>query len=133
MQVTCVSQAHLIETSLLEILLNRCIVLVLLLRIAEIVDLCQVLVLALGASGHVKVKGATTCPSRPLVCDNLANGFIGVGISLKMSPIPATFGHLGRGRRKGIVGHVGNGFRHGEWQQVDAKRANVGRERGLSF
>ena len=133
MQVPCVSQAHLLESSLLEILLNRCIVFVLLLRIAEIVNLWQVLVQLLGAAGLVKVKKSTVYTARPSVCDDLANVFIGVGISLKMSPSPATFGHLGRGRRKGIVGHVGNGFRHGEWQQVDAKRANVGRERGLSF
>ena len=133
MQVTCVSQAHLLESSLLEILLNRCIVFVLLLRIAEIVDLCQVLVQVLGAAGLVKVNKSTVYTARPSVCDDLAKRFIGVGISLKMCPSPATFGHLGRGRLKGIVGHVGNGFRHGEWQQVDAKRANVGRERGLSF
>ena len=91
------------------------------------------LVQVLGAAGLVKVKKATACTARPSVCDDLAKRFIGVGISLKMCPSPATFGHLGRGRLKGIVGHVGNGFRHGEWQQVDAKRANVGRERGLSF
>ena len=63
----------------------------------------------------------------------MAKGFIGIGISLKMSPNPATFGTLGGGRRKDIVGHVGTGFRHGEWQQVEAKRAKVGREGFLSF
>ena len=61
MQVTCVSQAQLLESSLLEILLNRCIILVLFLRIAKIVALYQVLVQVLGAAGFVKVKGATTC------------------------------------------------------------------------
>ena len=67
---------------------------------------------------------------RPSVCDDLAKGFIGIGISLKMSPNPATFGTLGGGRRKDIVGHVGTGFRHGEWQQVEAKRARWA-ERGF--
>ena len=61
MQVTCVSQAQLLESSLLEILLNRCIILVLFLRIAKIVALYQVLVQVLGAVGFVKVKGSTTC------------------------------------------------------------------------
>ena len=91
------------------------------------------LVQVLGSSGLVNVKGATACTARPSVCDDLAKGFIGIGISLKMSPNPATFGTLGGGRRKGIVGHVGTGFRHGEWQQVEAKRAKVGREGVLSF
>ena len=90
------------------------------------------LVQVLGAAGLVKVKGATACTARPSVCDDLAKGFIGVGISLKMSPNPI-FCTLGGGRRKGIVGHVGTGFRHGEWQQVEAKRAKVGREGFLSF
>ena len=76
-------------------------------------DLCQVLIRALGAAGLVKVKGATACTACPSVCDDLAKGFIGIGISLKMIPNPATFGRLGGGRRKGIVGHVGTGFRHG--------------------
>ena len=40
----------------LEILLNRRIVLVLLLRIAEIVDLCQVLVQVLGAAGLSRLR-----------------------------------------------------------------------------
>ena len=117
MQVTCVSQAQLLESSLLEILLNRCIILVLFLRIAKIVALYQVLVQVLGAAGFVKVKGATTCTARPLVCDDLAKGFIGVVISHKMSPNPAAFGTLRGGRRKGIVGHVGTDFRHGEWHR----------------
>ena len=63
----------------------------------------------------------------------MAKGFISVGISLKMSQNLATFGTFGGGRRKGIVGHVGTGFRDGEWQQVEAKRAKVGREGVLSF
>ena len=75
----------------------------------------------------------TSCTARPSVSDDLAKGFIGVGISLKVNPNPATFGTLGGGGRKGIVGHVGTGFKHGEWQQVDANRANVGRERVLSL
>ena len=90
--------------------------------------LCQVLAQVLGAAGLVKVKGSTACMARPAVCDVLAKGFIGVGISIKVSPNPATFGTLGGGRRKGIVGHVGTGFR-----QVEAKRENLGRERILSF
>ena len=47
-----------------------------------------------------------------------------------MSQNLATFGTFGGGRRKGIVGHVGTGFRDGEWQQVEAKRAKVA-ERGF--
>ena len=78
MKVTCVSQAQLHESSLLVILLNRCIVLVLLLRIAEIVDLFQVLVQVLGAAGLVNVKGTTACTARPSVRADLTKGFIGV-------------------------------------------------------
>ena len=78
----------------------------------------------------LKVKGASACTARLSVCDDLAKGFISVGISLKMSQNPATFGTLGGGKRKGIVGHVGTGFRDGEWQQVEAKRAKVA-ERGF--
>ena len=101
----------------MENILNRCIVLVLLLWIANIVEICQVLVQVLGAAGLVKVKGAIRCTARPLVCDEMAKGFIGVGISLKMSLNPAAFGNLRGGRRKGIVEHVGTGFRHGEWHR----------------
>ena len=54
---------------------------------------------------------------RPLVCDDLAKGFIGVYISLKMSPNPAAFGTLRGRRRKGVVEHVGTGFKHGEWHR----------------
>ena len=84
--------------------LNKCIILVLLLRIAKIVYLCQVLVQVLGAAGLVKVKGETACTARRSVCDDLAKGFIGVGISLKMSPKPATFGTLAAGGRKVSLG-----------------------------
>ena len=91
------------------------------------------LVQVLGAAGLAKVNKATACTARPSVCDDLAKGFFGVGISIKVSPNPATFGTLREGGRKGIVGHVGTGFRNGEWLQVEAKRANVGRERVLSF
>ena len=92
MQVTCVLQDHVLESFISEIPLNSCIVLVLLLRIAEIVDLCQVLVQVLGAAGLVKVKGSTACKARPSVCDDLSKVFIGVGIIRTMSPNPAAFG-----------------------------------------
>ena len=114
----------------MENILNRCIVLVLLLRIANIVEICQVLVQVLGAAGLVKVKGATTCTARPLICDDLAKGFIGVGISLKISPKPAAFGTLRGGRRKGIVEHVSTGFRHGEWHRW-RKTGQMWAERGF--
>ena len=44
--------------------------------------LCQVLVQVLGAAGLVKVKGATACTARPLVCDDLAKEFIGASCFL---------------------------------------------------
>ena len=101
----------------LEILFYKYIILVLLLRITKIVDLRQVLVQILGAAGLVKVNGATTCTARPLVCDDLAKGCIGVDMSLKMSPNPAAFGNLRGGRRRDIVELVGTGFRHDEWHR----------------
>ena len=83
----------------MKILLNRRIVFVLLRWIAEIVDLCQVLIQVLNAAGLVKVKEATACTARPSVCNDLAMGFIGIGISLKMSPNPVTFGRFCGGKR----------------------------------
>ena len=129
MQVTCVSQAHLLESSLMKILLNRRLFSSFFFGSLKL----WTFVRWSWCCRTFKVKGATACTARPSVCDDLTKRFIDVGNSLKMSPNPATFGTLGGGRRKGIVGHVGTGFRHGGWQQVEAKRAKVGREGFLSF
>ena len=88
----------------MENILNRCIVLVLLLRIANIVEICQVLVQVLGAAGLVKVKGATACTSRPSFRDDTAKGFIGVSISIKTVINPATFGTMVVGGARALLG-----------------------------